>query len=78
MSNYLQKTKSVCADKQVQKKADKQHFVAYKCSNCGAAHSATDKFCSECGMGLKGNSCVYCGAATQPNHEICHACGRYL
>ena len=78
MSNFKQKDKEIGADKQVQKQAEKQQVVVYKCQNCGGTHSAADKFCSECGMGLKGNSCLHCGAATHPNHEICLACGHYL
>jgi len=78
MQNFQQKAKEVSTDKQVQKKDEQQQIAVYKCSNCGATFSDTDKFCAECGMGLKGNSCVFCGEATQPNHEICHSCGQNL
>ncbi|GHT52763.1 hypothetical protein AGMMS49982_13840 [Bacteroidia bacterium] len=50
----------------------------HKCSNCGSAVSQKDKFCPECGMGLKGNLCQHCGVATEPQWEICPACGHNL
>ncbi len=78
MQNAQHKAQETNKSESVQKTAESQQVTSYKCSNCGAAHSENDKFCSECGMGLKGNSCTHCGAATKPEYEICPECGRNL
>jgi len=48
---------------------------ALQCSNCGAAISATDTFCAECGMHVNANSCPKCGAEVDAQDEICPKCG---
>ncbi len=78
MQNFQEKAQEQTASKPVRQTADKQEATVYKCPNCGATHAANDRFCSECGMGLKGTSCAHCGAETQPNWEICPACGHNL
>lgn len=52
--------------------------TGYRCSNCGASYTSTDKFCSECGTTIIVNACVRCGAATEVNWEICPQCGQNL
>lgn len=60
------------------KKTETYAAESYKCGNCGAHYGANDRFCSECGMALGGNTCPHCGAATQPDREICDVCGGNL
>jgi predicted amidophosphoribosyltransferase len=63
------------AQQQATKPVEQQ---VHKCSNCGAAILPNDKFCPECGVGLKGSSCNHCGAVTKPDWEICPSCGHNL
>ena len=78
MQKSQPKTEEAVANKSIKKAIETRSTILYKCRNCGTAYSECDKFCSECGMSLKGNSCIYCGAATKPNYEICPDCGKNL
>ncbi len=77
MQNTQEKAQELHESKPAQG-IEKQAGTTYECPNCGARHSANDKFCSECGKGLNGTTCVHCGVETQPNWEICPACGHNL
>jgi membrane protease subunit (stomatin/prohibitin family) len=48
-----------------------------QCSNCGAAVSATAKFCGECGQqaGPATVACVACQAQIAPGSKFCGECG---
>lgn len=75
---YQQQSQEEAANKSVQKTVEVHQEAIHKCPNCGVINSGEEKFCIECGLGLKNNTCVHCGTATQPNDEICPACGKGL
>ncbi len=77
LKNQQQK-QSAEEKKHLSKTAEIAEEQVYKCSNCGATHSSTDKFCSECGFVLKSCSCTKCGASVEPDMEICPKCGQNL
>lgn len=80
MENYTsqQKSQSIEETKTLIKTEEVFEVQLYKCHNCGATHSSSDRFCSECGAGLKINSCKNCGASVEPDMEICPECGQNL
>lgn len=51
-----------------------------KCSQCGAALSADDKFCTECGQPAApaAPTCPQCGVQVSPGAAFCKACGARL
>ena len=61
-----------------QKTSEKKAEQPQCCPNCGTPCHSGDKFCEECGMALKGTSCMRCNSPVQPNWEICPHCGQGL
>ncbi len=48
------------------------------CPKCGAAHSANDIFCAECGTSLRGIRCPKCGTRAAIGDRFCARCGAVL
>jgi len=50
-----------------------------KCTNCGNAVEADEKFCSKCGKSLsKTKKCPKCEKEVDVNSEVCSNCGEKL
>ncbi|MCS6802068.1 MAG: zinc ribbon domain-containing protein [Chloroflexota bacterium] len=48
-----------------------------RCVACGAALTANDRFCRQCGV-PQGRACPRCGAASEPLDRFCPQCGTRL